>query len=116
MPIPYDNLIAGMVAPFPAKGVVLQGAGTFVRGQLVQYVSTDTAGVDTVKPYVGGANDVPYGVLADPSVVVTTTKRASVYLGGEFNLAALIIDGTIAVKDHVEKLRKVGIIAKTVVK
>jgi hypothetical protein len=111
----YDNLFAGPPHVI-AKGVIFQGSGTFKRGQLVQYVSTSAAGVDTVKPYVGGETDTPYGVLADPVVIVTTTQPASIYLSGEYNLAALRIDGTIAVKDHVEKLRQVGLIVKTVVK
>ncbi|MFC3802813.1 hypothetical protein [Cohnella sp. GCM10012308] len=111
----WDDLFAGP-PHIAAKGVVISGAGTYKRGQILQYVSTDAAGVDTVKAYVGGTNDAPYAILADPVVVVTTTARASAYLSGEYNLAALRIDGTIAVKDHVEKLRKVGLIVKTVVK
>lgn len=122
-----DKLLAGMASYMPTKSVILSGAGIYKRGQILQLVSTDAKGVDTVKVFDGalavapvGGNpgtpaSLPYGILADEEVDTASGPRpASAFTSGEFNMDAVRIDGTLKPMDYQGVLADAGIFLKRV--
>ncbi|MMZ43900.1 hypothetical protein D1872_54710 [compost metagenome] len=114
---PNDDLIAGIVAPFPTVSVVFaQGTDKFERGAVLKTTSQKADGTYVVE-LVSDVADTPFTILADPFVDPTDGETpATGFVGGEFNRDALIFGGTVKVEDMEEKLRNVGLITKRVVK
>lgn len=117
-----DDLLGGMVAPFETVSVIVKsGAGVkLTRGSVLGVVGQEADGtyivalVDSTKT---DGSEKPFGVLADVEVDATTeNKRATAYVTGEFNRAALKFGGTDTVTKHEQALRNIGIITKRVVK
>ena len=92
-----DNLFSATQI-FPVVPDVMEVAGAFKRGQLLK--------ADGAK--VTAAADV-YAVLAADT---EGAGKAPVYLTGEFNAAALLTDGALAVADCKAAARKIGIFIK----
>lgn len=96
-----DNLFAAsQVMPVVADSLSIT-AGALKRGTLVS-----AAGAA-----VTAAEDV-YAVLAEDVDATGGAKVAAVYLTGEFNAAALVVGGSIAVADCKAAARKIGIFIK----
>lgn len=96
-----DNLFAAsQVMPVVADSLSIP-SGALKRGTLVS-----AAGAA-----VTAAEDV-YAVLAEDVDASAGAKVAAVYLTGEFNAAALITDGVLAVSACKVAARKIGIFIK----
>lgn len=101
-----DNLFAAsQVQPVVSdKGTLTAGQGVLVRGTLL----TTADGVNYTK--VKAEEDV-YAVLAE-TTDTTSAVEVPLYLTGEFNKRALIVDDAANVEDFLLSARKAGIFIK----
>ncbi|MED5015942.1 head decoration protein [Paenibacillus chibensis] len=122
----YDNLIAGPGVFRTVPVIVKAGTGVIRRGMVlgvVKQLSNDEgrlrSGEYLVRPVDSTSSDgsqYPFAILEDLEVDATNYNvRATGYVSGEFNRAALVFGGNDTVATHEEALRKIGIITKRVI-
>lgn len=98
-----DNLFAAsQITPVESDALTVAKSGELKRGTLL-----DASGA-----IVAAADAEVYAVLAEDVDTTDAAKEAPVYLTGDFNEAALIVGGSIAVADVKVSARKVGIFIK----
>jgi uncharacterized protein YwbE len=124
----YDDLFAGYVGEVLAVPVIIKAtAGVLTRGTVLGIVTASviaesdqfggTPTVSVVNSALTDGTQTPYGILADVTVDATSLAvRATAYLTGEFNRAALKFGGADTIVTHDKALRNIGIITKRVVK
>jgi hypothetical protein len=120
--IPNDSLIAGMVQPLVTQSILINTAvgAIFDRGTVMARTefTADGTWVCTIvdSAAVGEEDKIPVGVLADVEVDATVVQqRATIYVSGEFNRAALKFGGTDTIVNHEETLNTIGLITKRVI-
>ena len=98
----YDILIADAGArPVMVFDTAITAA-SLKRGLLLGWDTTSNKAI----PYAAGGE--PLGILADDFTDQTEVTKVPVYVGGAFNKAAVVFDGTLAAAD-VFAFRKAGI-------
>ncbi|CDN41450.1 head decoration protein [Paenibacillus sp. P22] len=118
----FDNLIAGMVQPIVTQSVIITSGAPAVlqRGAVLArtgFAADGTWQCVIVNSGAAGAPDkVPVAVLADAEVDARTVSvRATAYVQGEFNRAALTFGGTDTIATHEAALNAAKIYTKRVV-
>lgn len=120
----YDNLIAGPGLFRTVSVIVKSGSGVIRRGMVLGVVrqlpeGRRSSGIYIVRPVDSTRSDGSqdsFAVLDDLEVDATKHDvRATGYVSGEFNRAALKFGGSDTITIHEEALRKIGIITKRVV-
>lgn len=99
--VTVDNLFSTSVIPVLTDILTIAQSGVVKRGTLL------TAAGAMVK-----ASDEVYAVLAEDVDTTSASKEAAVYLTGEFNEKALIVDSGSTVADFKVSARKVSIYIK----
>lgn len=120
--VPYDNLIAGMVEDFVTQSIIIQQAAGAVHERGAVMARTGFAADGTwICTIVNSASavegaDVPKGVLVDDEIDATAAdQRATIYVSGEFNRAALKFGGTDTIATHEAALNDAKLYTKRVV-
>lgn len=120
--VPYDKLIAGMVEDFVTQSIIIeQAAGAvFDRGSVMARTGFAADGtwictiVDSASAVEGAT--LPKGVLVDDEIDATIAdQRATIYVSGEFNRAALKFGGTDTIATHEAALNDAKLYTKRVV-
>lgn len=118
----YDKLIAGMVEPLVTQSVIINSGAAAVMERGTVLARTGFAADGTWQCTIvdsaatPAAEKVPVAVLADEEVDARTSAvRATAYVSGEFNRAALIFGGTDTIATHEAALNNGKLFTKRVV-
>ncbi|SFA91679.1 hypothetical protein SAMN05216312_102223 [Cohnella sp. OV330] len=118
----YDKLIAGMVEPIVTQSVIINSGAAAVMERGTVLSRTGFAADGTWQCAIvnsaatPAAEKVPVAILADVEVDARTAAvRATAYVSGEFNRAALKFGGTDTIATHEAALNNGKIFTKRVV-
>lgn len=120
---PYDELIAGSVQPIVTQSIIINTAAgaLFTRGTVMARTgfAADGTWICTIvnSAAVPAEEKVPVAILADEQVDARTAQqRATVYVSGEFNRAALKFGGADTIATHEAALNNAKLHTKRIVK
>jgi hypothetical protein len=118
----FDNLIAGMVSSVVTQSIIINSGAAAVieRGMVLARTSFAADGTWICTPVnsaaAGAPDKVPVAILADAEVDARTAQqRATAYVQGEFNRAALKFGGTDTIATHEAALNNAKLYTKRVV-
>jgi hypothetical protein len=110
--ITRDALLAGDF-PRSSRVVTLTG-GPYTRGTLMGNITATNKRTKCLNA-AGDGSQVPESILAADADGSVADVQAIVYLSGEFNPAAMVIDPALTLVTIKESLRKIGIFLRGVV-
>ncbi|MDQ0114365.1 hypothetical protein [Paenibacillus harenae] len=118
----YDELIAGMVQPIVTQSIIINTGAVAVieRGMVLARTGFSSDGTWICTPVnsaaAGAPDKIPVAILADVEVDARTAQqRATAYVQGEFNRAALKFGGTDTIATHEAALNSAKLYTKRVV-
>lgn len=114
----YDELFAGLnrdeIKTFP---VTVASGQNLKRGALVKMVNGKVTAVDSDSVTTGEGDDAVttttysdvFGIMTDDVDASSADADGVVYVNGDFNKAAIILDDGLTVDSYVKQAREVGI-------
>jgi len=108
----YDNLFAGSVGDVVSDARTLILGQNVVRGAALGRITASSKLTLVNSAAVDGSQTI-YAIAADAVNATSADQPIPVYLGGEFNQAALVFGGTDTQATHREAAKAIGIFFKT---